>query len=92
MAVGVVQLNTELQLVADFDSLGVRILQTAGQSLGHVEDARALVSFRRFVDDLNVVLIQLMLVGQDRPCDLVCVANGIGVFRIEGEVVAFDQL
>lgn len=33
-----------------------------------------------------------MLVGQDCPGDLVGVANGIGVFGVEGEVVAFDQL
>lgn len=33
-----------------------------------------------------------MLVGQDCPCVLVCVANGIVVFRIEGKVMGFDQL
>lgn len=36
VAVGVVQLNPELQLVADFNPLGVCILQTAGQCLRHV--------------------------------------------------------
>lgn len=92
MAIGVVQLNAELHLVTNLDALGIRVLQTAGQCLRHIEIARELVSLCGLLDDFEIILIHLMLVGQDRPGDFVRVANGIGIFGVKSEVVAFDKL
>lgn len=92
VAVGIVELNAELQLVADFNAFGVRVLQAPCQGLRHVEIARELVSFSRLIDNLDVIFIDLILVGQDRPGNLIGVPNGVGIFRVEGQIVAFDEL
>jgi hypothetical protein len=92
VSVGIVELNAELQLVPNFDPLGVRVLQTPGKRLRHVQIPGKLVSLRRFVDDLEAIICQLMFVGEDGSGDFVSVANGVGIFRIEGQVVALDQL
>lgn len=86
------QLNAELQLVSDLDALGICVLQTAGQSGGHIQIARKLVSLRSLVDNLNVVVIHLIVVGQDSPSNLVSIAYSVGILRVEGQVVAFNEL
>lgn len=92
MAVGIVQLNAELQLVPDFDAFSVRVLQATGQCVRHIQVSRELVSLGCLVDDLHAVLIQLVVVGQDRSRDLICAAGGLRVFRVEGQIMALDQL
>lgn len=92
MAVRIVKLNAELQLMPDLNSPGVRVLQAPAQGVRHVQVTCKLVSLRRLVNDLNVILIQCMLVGQYRPCDFVRVVRGFGVFGVESEVLAFDEL
>lgn len=78
--------------MTDFDSLGVCILQTACQRLRHVKNTLAMVAFRRFVDNFKAVFVHLMFIGQDCPCDLICIANGVRFFGIQGKIMAFDQL
>lgn len=85
-------MNAKLQLMPDLDALGVRVLQTPGQCVRHIQVARELVSLGRLVDDFDIILVQSMLVCHDRPCDFVRVANIVRVFRVEGEVVAFNEL
>lgn len=94
MSIGVVQLEPELQLVSHLDPPGVCILEAAGKGLGHFQMARELVPLGGFVDDLHgiVVEFQVMLIIYDGPRNLVCVAHGVGIFRIEGEFVSLDQL
>lgn len=92
MAIGVVQLDAELHLMADFDPLGVRILQTPGQGLRHIEITRELIPLGGLIDDFDIILIHFILVGEDCPGNFVRIAYGVGILRVKSEVVAFDQL
>lgn len=92
MTVRVVELNAKLQLVTNLDALGVRVLQAAGQGEGHVQEARELIALGRFVDNFDRIFIDLVLVREDGPGDLVGVASGIGFVRVKSEVVALDEL
>lgn len=92
VAIRIVELDAKLQLVTNLDALGVRILQTAGQGEGHVQEAGELVALGRFIDDFDLIFIDQVFVREDGPGDFVGVANGIGIFRVESEVVALDQL
>lgn len=68
MAIGVVELDSELQLVSDLDALGVRILETLGQGLGQVQIARELIAFGFLVDDIQFgPFFQLVVVRDDGP-------------------------
>lgn len=93
MSIRIQELNTELELVTDFDAPGVSVLQAPSQSLGQIQMTRKLISLCHFIDDFQTaVLIQLMLIVQDGSRTLVCVADGIRVFGVQGKVVAFDEL
>lgn len=79
------QLNTELELVADLNPLDIGILQTARQRLRQIQVAEELKPLGTFVDNFELmVFVQLVLVRLDRPCRFVCVLHRDRVVRVQG--------
>lgn len=86
-------MDSELQLVPNFDPPCVCILQASCQGLGQIQHARKLIALGRLINYFQVVvLVQLVFVVDYRPRSFVGIANRIRVFWVEGEVVCFDQL
>jgi len=93
MAIGIMKLNSELELVPDLDASSVRVLKTLCKCLGQNEVARELIAFSRLIDDLQIVVrIKLMLIADNCPGVLVRVAEGFGVIGVEGEIVSLNKL
>lgn len=87
------QLNAELQLMSDLDTLRIRILQTPCQSFREVQITRELIALCRFINNFQgIIMIQFKLVVQDSSRVLVRVADTVRIFRIEGEIMALDEL
>ena len=66
VAIWVVKLNAELQLVPHPDAPCICILQALGQRLGQVQTTSHLVSFGYIVDNFHIsVRVHLVFVGRN---------------------------